>query len=166
MCIAGQIPRDSTDPITIGHEACGKVVQVGSQVQGFKEGDAVGFINAYHACWSCKGCDGHFMLCNDTRMRMQGFNSDGYFQEYCAIDPASAVVLPSGMDAQDSAPIFCAGITGMVISRGPQLNFVADNACSSLSSYPCSGIEGQRDFRGDRLRRPWPDVLSLVLPDV
>ena len=44
---------------------------------------------------------------------MQGFTADGFFQEYCAIDAASAVVLPDGMKTQDTAPIFCAGITCM-----------------------------------------------------
>lgn len=117
MCIAGEIPRKSQDPVTIGHEAAGEVVEVGSKVHGFRKGDQVGFLNSYRACWSCKGCSGHFMLCSDSRMRMQGFTGDGFFQEYCAIDPASTVVLPEGMKAQDTAPIFCAGITCMFAKR-------------------------------------------------
>lgn len=42
---------------------------------------------------------------------MQGFASNGYFQEYCVIDPKTAIVLPKKMDASLAAPIFCAGIT-------------------------------------------------------
>lgn len=111
MCIANQIPRPTTDPITIGHEATGIVTSVGRNVPGFKPGDPVGFINAYHACWKCKGCEGHFMLCSGGKCQMQGFTADGFFQEYCVIDPNAAVVLPEGMKVEESGPIFCAGIT-------------------------------------------------------
>lgn len=45
---------------------------------------------------------------------MQGFLMNEYFQEYCAIDAETAVVLPKGMDPSISSPIFCAGITGML----------------------------------------------------
>lgn len=113
MCIAGQVPRESKSPITIGHEATGTIVEIGSNVKGFKVGDPVGFINGYNACWSCRGCAGHFMLCTSGNVQMQGFTSDGYFQEYCAIDAATAVVIPKGLEAETAAPIFCAGITCM-----------------------------------------------------
>ena len=153
MCITGQMPRDGDDPITIGHEATGEVVQVGSQVRGFQEGDSVGFVNAYHACWSCKGCKGHFMLCSDARMRMQGFNADGYFQEYCVVDAASAVVLPKEMDAQESAPIFCAGITGMIFHTDYRTTYSSLTLPFSLSSHPSCRVTGWRDSRGYRLWR-------------
>jgi D-arabinose 1-dehydrogenase-like Zn-dependent alcohol dehydrogenase len=44
------------NPVTIGHEASGWVAEVGSTVKGFKEGDAVGFIPAYNACYECDAC--------------------------------------------------------------------------------------------------------------
>ena len=47
----------SPDPVTIGHEAVGQIVKLGttSQDRGFKEGDFVGFTNACHACFQCEG---------------------------------------------------------------------------------------------------------------
>ncbi|KAK5141839.1 hypothetical protein LTR04_002444 [Oleoguttula sp. CCFEE 6159] len=111
MLVEGQIPAVSDEPVTIGHEATGQVVSVGSAVQGFKKGDFVGFINAYHACFKCRGCANHYIYCTSGSMVMQGFSCDGYFQEYCAIDAGTAVVLPPTMDASVSSPIFCAGIT-------------------------------------------------------
>ena len=47
-------------PTTIGHEATGWVVQLGSDVakhtNEFKEGDAVGFIPAMECCYTCVQC--------------------------------------------------------------------------------------------------------------
>ncbi|KAK4936600.1 hypothetical protein LTR28_010117, partial [Elasticomyces elasticus] len=111
MLVEGQIPAVSDDPVTIGHEATGQVVAVGAGVRGFKKGDRVGFINAYHACFKCRGCANHYIYCTSGSMVMQGFSCNGYFQEYCAIDAGTAVVLPASMDATVSSPIFCAGIT-------------------------------------------------------
>ncbi|KAK4930957.1 hypothetical protein LTR66_016076, partial [Elasticomyces elasticus] len=111
MLVDGQIPAVSDDPVTIGHEATGQVVAVGGGVHGFKKGDRVGFINAYHACFKCRGCANHYIYCTSGSMVMQGFSCNGYFQEYCAIDAGTAVVLPASMDATVSSPIFCAGIT-------------------------------------------------------
>lgn len=51
------------------------------------------------------------MLCSGGKCQMQGFTADGFFQEYCVIDPNAAVVLPEGMKVEESGPIFCAGIT-------------------------------------------------------
>lgn len=113
MTLSGQVPRDSKEPITIGHEATGVVAEVGKNVKGFNVGDPVGFINGYNACWSCKGCEGHFMLCTGGKVKMQGFTSDGYFAQYAIVDSASAVVMPKGLEVETAGPIFCAGITGM-----------------------------------------------------
>jgi D-arabinose 1-dehydrogenase-like Zn-dependent alcohol dehydrogenase len=44
---------------------------------------------------------------------IQGFGCDGMFAEYTAIDRHNAIHLPESLDMATSAPIFCAGITGM-----------------------------------------------------
>jgi hypothetical protein len=44
------------NPVTLGHEASGYVAQVGSDVTGFEEGDQVGFLPAYEACYECDQC--------------------------------------------------------------------------------------------------------------
>ena len=113
MLVAGQIPAVSDNAITLGHEATGQVVSVGGKVTGFKKGDYVGFINAHYACFKCRNCKNHYIHCSEGRMVMQGFSSNGFFQEYSAIDAGTAVVLPEKMDPGTSSPIFCAGITGM-----------------------------------------------------
>jgi propanol-preferring alcohol dehydrogenase len=47
-----------SSPVTMGHEAAGWVVEVGSEAQssGFKEGDTVGFIPAKDCCYECEPC--------------------------------------------------------------------------------------------------------------
>jgi propanol-preferring alcohol dehydrogenase len=44
------------NPVTMGHEATGWVAEVGGDVKGFKEGDAVGFLPAYECCYECEQC--------------------------------------------------------------------------------------------------------------
>jgi propanol-preferring alcohol dehydrogenase len=113
MVVEGQLDMGSGEPTTIGHEAVGQIVSLGSTASscGFKEGDYIGFINAYHACFNCEGCKNHYIYCTSSTMVMQGFSCNGYFQEYCVVDSGVSVILPKDMDASVSAPIFCAGIT-------------------------------------------------------
>ena len=124
MVVEGQLDMGSGEATTIGHEAVGQVVSVGStaEARGFKKGDYVGFINAYHACFNCDGCKNHYIYCSSGTMVMQGFSCNGYFQEYCVVDSGVSVVLPKDMDAAVSAPIFCAGITAYQAVLTAKLN--------------------------------------------
>lgn len=135
MCLSGQVPRDSKDPITIGHEATGIVEEIGKNVSGFNVGDPVGFINGYNACWACRGCQGHFILCTNGKVTMQGFTSDGYFQEYAAIDAATAVVIPKSLDAYTAAPIFCAGVTGTYLEISIQRQLLLTSVLQPIRRF-------------------------------
>lgn len=102
------------NPVTIGHEATGVVVQPGSGevASKFKEGDPVGFICAVECCFECKPCKTvHNSWCETGKTKMQGFTLDGYFQEYVVVDAREAMVLPQGLDPKTAAPLFCAGVT-------------------------------------------------------
>ncbi|KAF2098486.1 GroES-like protein [Rhizodiscina lignyota] len=100
------------NPVTIGHEATGRVVQPGSNVKGFKEGDEVGFICPVECCFECKPCkEVHNAWCVTGKTMMQGFSRDGFFQEYVCVDARNTMVLPKGMDVASAAPLFCAGVT-------------------------------------------------------
>lgn len=87
------------NPVTIGHEASGIVVQPGSGevASQFKKGDPVGFICAVECCFECKQCKTvHNAWCETGKTKMQGFSLDGYFQEYVVVDAREAMVLPEG----------------------------------------------------------------------
>lgn len=97
-------------PVTLGHEAAGRVVGMGSSCAGFKIGDEVGFLPSTNCCYECEGCQVHHMWC-ENGCKMQGHAADGFFQEYIAIDHRNAMVLPKELKAVDAAPLFCAGVT-------------------------------------------------------
>lgn len=61
----------------------------------------------------CEGCQVHNLFCEKGTQRLHGFQCDGHFAEYSVADYRNAMVLPEGMDMISSAPLFCAGITGV-----------------------------------------------------
>ncbi len=70
-------------PMTIGHEFVGKVVDVGSNVKGFKSGDTVS-AEGHVVCGHCRNClAGLRHLCKDTKGI--GVNISGAFAEYIAV---------------------------------------------------------------------------------
>jgi D-arabinose 1-dehydrogenase-like Zn-dependent alcohol dehydrogenase len=68
MVLDGSLPVQSTIPVTIGHEAVGKIISLGSAVKGFSAGDTIGFLNASGACWECEGCSRHYAQCSSGEL--------------------------------------------------------------------------------------------------
>lgn len=68
----------------------------------------------YHVSDECEGCQTHNLLCEKGTGRLHGFTTDGHFAEYSLSDYRNAMVLPEGMDILSAAPLFCAGITGLL----------------------------------------------------
>jgi len=100
------------NPVTVGHEATGIVVQPGSDIKDFKKGDRVGFICPVECCFECYPCKNvHNAHCVTGKTKMQGFSADGFFQEYVVADARNAMILPEGLDTAEAAPLFCAGVT-------------------------------------------------------
>src|SRR5262245_45240502 len=57
-------------PVVLGHEFCGVVEEVGSNVTQFKKGDRV-VIPFNHSCGRCEQCQaGHQNVCLDLRLPM------------------------------------------------------------------------------------------------
>jgi L-iditol 2-dehydrogenase len=72
---------------TIGHEAVGTIVEIGSSVKNFKVGDRVAVAPAI-GCGKCPSClAGHTNMCDD--LKSIGFQFNGGFAEYMEI-PAIA----------------------------------------------------------------------------
>jgi threonine 3-dehydrogenase len=75
-------------PLTLGHELCGTVVDVGSQVRDVSEGDFVS-AESHVTCGVCFECrTGRAHMCERTRIL--GVDRDGGFADYVAV-PASVV---------------------------------------------------------------------------
>ncbi|MDR3353728.1 MAG: alcohol dehydrogenase catalytic domain-containing protein [Synergistaceae bacterium] len=69
--------------ITVGHEVCGEIVEIGSGVTGFAKGDLVTVTPAL-GCGECYMCaKGHSNMCDN--LRTLGYQFDGSFAEYMEI---------------------------------------------------------------------------------
>lgn len=83
-------------PMHIGHEYCGEIVEVGSEVSGFAPGDRVSG-EGHITCGYCRNCRaGRRHLCRNTVG--VGVNRPGAFAEYLAIPAFNAFKLPAAID--------------------------------------------------------------------
>jgi (R,R)-butanediol dehydrogenase/meso-butanediol dehydrogenase/diacetyl reductase len=80
-----------------GHEYTGDVVEVGSQVQGYKIGDRITALPST-GCGHCVACaSGNFVLCHHAPGVVGGF------AEYLSVPSSVAIKLPSIFSAADGA---------------------------------------------------------------
>lgn len=102
-----------TPGVTIGHEMCGRIIDIGENVKGFKLNDIVTTAPAL-GCGECYMCKkNHTNMCNN--LQTLGFDYDGSFAEYMEI-PArffemnNVNPVPAGVRFEDAAlaePIAC-----------------------------------------------------------
>lgn len=89
-------------PMTVGHEFSGEIVQCGSEVVGFEEGDRVS-AEGHITCGVCRNCRaGRRHLCRNTIG--VGVNRSGAFAEYISV-PAFNVFKLSPAISDDMAAI-------------------------------------------------------------
>lgn len=104
-----EFPVGSPQPMTLGHEGIGIVVEAG---EGTKTapGTRLGAPYLHDTCGECRAClTGHESFC--ATHRAHGYNVQGTFAEYVIVKERFAVALPRGLDSLVSAPHMCAGIT-------------------------------------------------------
>lgn len=90
-------------PMIVGHEYVGEVVDMGSEVQGFKKGDRVSG-EGHITCGHCRNCRaGRRHLCRNTEG--VGVNRQGAFAEYLVIPAFNAFKIPHNI-SDDMASIF------------------------------------------------------------
>jgi threonine 3-dehydrogenase len=88
-------------PMAVGHEYCGEVVEIGSEVSGFKVGDRVSG-EGHITCGHCRNCRaGRRHLCRNTVG--VGVNRPGAFAEYVVIPAFNAFKLPAAIDDEIAA---------------------------------------------------------------
>ena len=94
-----------------GHEVVGRVVATGGAVTGFAVGDRAGVAWLGYTCGRCRFClRGDENLC--AASRYTGWDLDGGYAQYVAVDAEYAYRLPGGYDDVTLAPLLCAGIIG------------------------------------------------------
>jgi threonine 3-dehydrogenase len=88
-------------PMAVGHEYCGEIVALGSEVAGFAIGDRVSG-EGHITCGYCRNCRaGRRHLCRNTVG--VGVNRPGCFAEYVVIPAFNAFKLPDVIDDEIAA---------------------------------------------------------------
>lgn len=97
-------------PLIPGHEAVGRVVQVGDKVSNLKVGDRVGVAWTHWTCGECELCkEGHENLCSSQSIT--GATVDGGYAELMTAKASHALKVPDFLSSEEAAPLFCAGVT-------------------------------------------------------
>jgi D-arabinose 1-dehydrogenase-like Zn-dependent alcohol dehydrogenase len=115
VCHSDSFTKDGTWPGLVyprvpGHEIAGRIDSLGDGVTGWSKGDRVGV--GWHGghdgqCTPCRR--GNFINCR--QLRVPGIAYDGGYEEFM-IAPAHALArIPDKLNAQEAAPILCAGVT-------------------------------------------------------
>ncbi|KAF7553273.1 hypothetical protein G7Z17_g3740 [Cylindrodendrum hubeiense] len=113
-------PRMSAFGVTTaGHEGCGIVVKVGSQVPNFKIGDRAGVKPIWSTCGICVLCLGDKEM-HCSKKRNTGLAVTGTFQHYILADASHAIAIPEGVPDDLAATLMCSGATAYrsVMSAG------------------------------------------------
>lgn len=96
------IPKE---PLTLGHEPGGTVVEVGKGVSSLKVGDKVA-IEPGVPCGVCEYCKkGLYNLCDNMSFMAIPEEREGVFSEYCAHPANMCYKLPDNMDTMEGALI-------------------------------------------------------------
>lgn len=97
-------------PATLGHEAVGRVVELGAELSGVTIGQRVGVGWLYSTCGACEHClDGAENVC--LKRKVTGIAAPGGFAEFMRIKASHAITVPENLSAVEAAPLFCAGLT-------------------------------------------------------
>lgn len=105
----GELPDPAT-PLILGHQAVGRVVEVGEGAR-LEAGQRVGVPWLAWTCGVCDRCrEGRENLC--PRALFHGYTRDGGYAERMAVDSRYALPLDEGPAATDLAPLLCAGLIG------------------------------------------------------
>ena len=98
------------NPFVPGHEAIGKITQVGSDAKLVKVGQTVGLGWNSGSCLYCRAClNGDHNMCNSLQQTIIGRH--GAFATRVRCHWVWATPLPEGIDPAKAGPLFCGGIT-------------------------------------------------------
>lgn len=105
-------------PLVPGHEIAGTVSAVGSKVTKFTVGDRAGVGNMVDACRVCPNCRaGLAQYCSGRRVLTynsldhDGQPTHGGYSQKIVVDEAFVLRIPENIPLENTAPLFCAGIT-------------------------------------------------------
>ncbi len=158
------------NPIIIGHEFCGEVVDVGSNVSLVKTGDLVAG-ETHIPCGTCMLCrTGKQHICQD--MKIVGVHTDGAFAQYTKIPEICAYKLPADTPHDIGAiyELFTIAVHGVLRDRiggcstaifgcGP-IGLFAVNVASVCGASPVFAID-INDYRLKIAQKLSDNVIAL-----
>jgi propanol-preferring alcohol dehydrogenase len=108
--IDGELPNPKL-PLIPGHEIVGRIVALGTGVDGFALGERVGIPWLGWTCGECRFCrSDRENLCE--RARFTSYTLDGGYAEYALADARFCFRIPEGYSDAAAAPLLCAGLIG------------------------------------------------------
>ena len=94
-----------------GHEVIGTIEAIGADVDGWTVGERVGvgwFPGSCGYCFHCRRGEGY--ACDNVH-GATGVSRDGGYATHMIADMSALVHIPASLDAVESAPLLCAGVT-------------------------------------------------------
>ncbi len=98
-------------PRVPGHEVIGTVEAVGSGVEGWTLGERAGVGWFGGSCGHCARCRRGDEFACETIRAVTGLTRDGGYATHMLAEVSAAAHVPADLDAVESAPLLCAGIT-------------------------------------------------------
>jgi S-(hydroxymethyl)glutathione dehydrogenase/alcohol dehydrogenase len=145
-------------PVVLGHEGCGRVVEVGAAVRSVTVGDAV-LLNWAPACRSCWWCEhGEPFLCaHADSAGAQAYASldDGAavypglgvaaFATETLVAEAACIRIPDDVDLEEAALLGCAVLTGVgAVSHAAGVNAGESVVVIGLGGVGLCAVQGAR----------------------
>jgi L-iditol 2-dehydrogenase len=142
------------EPVILGHECSGTVVEVGAEVTHLQPGDAV-TIEPGVPCRKCRRCrEGRYNLCEEEVVFMGTPPWHGAFREYLTWPADFVFKLPAGLSLEDGAMIeplavgihacrrggVAPGQSVAVIGAGP-IGLLAAQAAAAYGAHPVVVID-------------------------
>jgi len=97
-------------PRVPGHEAVGRIDELGPGVQGWEVGQRVGVGFLAGCCGYCIFCRGGDLV-NCRNQEYTGIHHDGGYAEVMIAKASGLVSVPDSLSSADAAPLLCAGLT-------------------------------------------------------
>lgn len=107
---AASFPPGAPEPLILGHEGIGIVMDRGPGATQIPLGARVGAPWLHDTCEHCRQClTGFESFCGAHRAH--GYSVNGAFAEYVIVKERYAPRIPDGLDPILAAPLMCAGVT-------------------------------------------------------
>lgn len=129
-------PAGAPQPLTLGHEGIGRVVEAG-QGTTTPVGTRLGAPWLHDTCDHCRSClTGWESFC--PHQLAHGFNVNGAYAEYVIVQERFAAVIPEDLESLASAPLMCAGVTaygGVIKAELAPGKLAVVIGCGGLGQY-------------------------------